>query len=222
MKLEFSSIIDLHKNKPALVVAHGSSLDSISVSSFKDKGCVLFGCNEWMYFYDVYPDFWVIANTVINMRRWQQVINRYYDKLILCYSNSVDTTDEQWVENNITTNYLPYDQRHFGKCITIQEKLKEYTKYDKLYGSGDTVAVHQLAFAVLAGCNPIHFIGIDLDYKSYAKNKVNMKIFDKMGISNYYDRIINDLNVINESAKNIGVNIYNLNKNSQFDIFERC
>lgn len=222
MKFEFENIIDFHKNIPAFILCHGPSLDLIKtkLDELKSKS-ILFGCNEWMNFYDVYPDYWVLANNVINMKSWKNQINACAKQLKLLYSNSVDTTDGDWVSQNIQTSYLAYDQRHFGNGITLQEQVQNYTNYKEHYGSGDTVAVHMLAFAILMGCNPIHIIGLHLDYKQgYASHKGNIPIPSALQEQQYYDRQIRDLTILRESARNIGVEIINLDPYANVNVFK--
>lgn len=139
-------------------------------------------------------------------------------------------------------NYLGYDQRHWeGKPCTwgnmpngrhiccehiiagrkcIQEVLQEVTKTDHHYGTGDTVGVHMLALAVILGMNPIYVTGIDLDYTDgYVKNdQPDTEHRIAMGMSSINNspamvkRIIKDLTTIRDAAKNIGVDIYCLDK----------
>lgn len=238
MKLEFSDILQKHKNSPAIVVAHGPSLNSYKnqLKTFKDKGHILIGCNEWFAFYpDCPPHYWVLANNVITMRNLQNRINSYDGTV--CYADSVDLTDREWIKNNISAKYLPYDQRHTegrkcgcGDCcnhiipnrLTIQEQFIKLTN-SPTYGSGDTVAVHSLAFAVLFGCNPIYFIGIEIDYRlGYAENSQNLQasISNHSEFDTYKERIIYSLKTITEAAKKIGIKIINANKNSSFKEIE--
>ena len=126
--------------------------------------------------------------------------------------------------------------------LCIQEEFQRYTGSDYKYGAGDTVGVHMVALAVMLGLNPIYISGIDLDYTNgYFNNdfegeegtkKLGMRIGEriKMGMDSInnspdmVDRIIIDLTIINESAKKIGIKIYNTSKESRlsevFDYFD--
>ena len=42
-----------------------------------------------------------------------------------------------------------------GDRLTIQEYLQEISGCDQHYSTGDTVAFHAIAFAIIMGCNPI-------------------------------------------------------------------
>ncbi len=238
MKLEFKDIINKHKNRSALVVAHGSSLNNYldKLDKLKKKGFILLDCNEWYCFHKNIPDYWVTANNEINMKNSCNRINKY--NITIFYADSVDLTDRQWADEKIKCNYLPYDQRHFSgkQCIptsdcckhiipdrlTIQEELMKYTSYLKKYSTGHLVSVHMLSFAILMGCNPIYFIGMDLNYgKGYAKHFQHVREVPAAEFSSYVDYTIEDLEIVRDSAKNIKVDIINLNKDSEFDIFKK-
>jgi hypothetical protein len=90
--------------------------------------------------------------------------------------------------------------------LTIQELLQKVSGYHTHYNTGDTVILHALAFSVIMGCNPINIYGVDLDYTlGYADGvSRNGDSFDF-----WMPRIENDLNVINESAKLLGIKIIN-------------
>lgn len=123
--------------------------------------------------------------------------------------------------------------------LCIQEEFQKYTGYDMRYGSGDTVGVHMVSLSVMLGLNPIYISGIDLDYTNgYFNNdfegedgtkRLGMRLEEriKMGMDNInrvpdlVDRIVRDMNIINESAKKIGVKIYNTSKKSRLnEVFE--
>ena len=126
--------------------------------------------------------------------------------------------------------------------LCIQEEFQKYTGSNTRYGAGDTVGVHMVALSVILGLNPIYVSGIDLDYTNgYFNNdfegeegtlRLGMRLEEriKMGMDNInrvpelIDRIIMDMGIINESAKKMGVKIYNTNKESRlsevFDYFD--
>ena len=45
-----------------------------------------------------------------------------------------------------------------------------HTNYDKLYGTGDTVAVHMLSLAILLGCKKIYITGGDNQFAENINN----------------------------------------------------
>lgn len=234
-----NQITNKHLNKTALILGHGPSLDLIKkdLDLYKKNGIVLFGCNQWFSIYNTSPHYWVMASNDDTILHYKNIVKNY-DGFIF-YADSVDLSDKNLV-NQITTNYLTYDQRHFdgkrcdvcnwyhcdkflnSKRLTIQEELQKYTKFETHYSPGSSVALHMLAFAIMMGYNPIYFTGLDLDYhKGYANNnaglinKVNINEFDI-----YRNEILQDLFIINESAKKIGIKLINLNHNSSFDFIE--
>jgi len=108
--------------------------------------------------------------------------------------------------------------------MTIQEQLQSYSGFNQHIGTGTSVGLFALVFAVLMEMNPIYIAGYDMDYSlGYAnpaatgfKHRINhgaighwKKIHKKT--------IINDLTIIRESAKLLGIDIINTNKNSWFD-----
>ena len=103
---------------------------------------------------------------------------------------------------------------------TIQEELQNSSGYSEHYSTGDTVAVHAIAFAIIMGCNPIKIVGMDLDYgKGYADNKVDH--FVPTSNDDWFKlekNLINDLNILSESAKMRNIKIEDLSAN-RFDIF---
>tara|TARA_S200002703_G_scaffold159827_2_gene174953 strand:+ start:4587 stop:5417 length:831 start_codon:yes stop_codon:yes gene_type:complete len=114
--------------------------------------------------------------------------------------------------------------------LTIQEEFKKYTKSNELVSSNTgTAAVHMIIFAILMGCSPIYINGMDLDY--FGKGGVYGKLKDGISFDNFTPGskvwkngirrkfIKRDYDVINKSAKGIGVDILNLNHNTWYGIF---
>jgi hypothetical protein len=231
---DFKTVIGKHKNKPCIVVGHGPSSENIvtKLNVYKENGFIIIGCNEWNHFYSTTPDYWLNANTIDTIKSKKNVLNEYMIPFV--YANSVDLTDPMWVKDNIKTDVIAFDQRHFNgkKCsvcdsfgciksledrLTIQEELQVYTNSEIHYGTGDSIVVHMIAFAVLIGCNPIYVTGVDLDYRLGYLNNVKPTPSPE---SLYRDNIINDINTINESAKKNGTKIINLNLDSSFNNLE--
>lgn len=241
MKLQVKDIIHKHKNSPCILLCHGPSLNDITdkLQQYKDDGYILIGCNEWPLFYNVEPQYWTLCGCMI-----QELINLEYKiNSTLFYSDSIDVLDKSVIEKYVDDDYLPFYQRkdNFANAKmedidmdrpTIQEELQSFTKYKDDYGIGSNVSLHMLALAVLLGCNPIYMAGIDLEFKEgYAKHKdidtkidKSLKKFDK-GWEGRFDPFkadyIKSLKIINESAKKMGTNIINLNKDSWFDEIEK-
>ncbi len=246
MKLEIKDIIDKHKGSNAIVVGHGPSLDHHrnKLQEYKDNGYLLFDCNEWYVFHKVIPSYWITANSEYNIFDFYTSIND--TKIPYFYADTVDLTPRDTVDNLLNFDYLPYDQRHYNnkpceateeelriypnrlKCcehmikdrITIQEELQKYTKHTTYYNICDTVILQSIAFPILMGCKNIYLVGVDLDYRNgYAKTTSEILV-PQVNHNLWAERTVPMLGVINDSAKNIGVNIINTNRDSHFDIIK--
>jgi hypothetical protein len=113
-----------------------------------------------------------------------------------------------YIEKCVYPNYLDLNccNHIVDNRLTIQELLQKVSGYHTHYNTGDTVILHALAFSVIMGCNPINIYGVDLDYTLGYVDGVsgNGDSFDF-----WMPRIENDLSVINESAKLLGIKIIN-------------
>lgn len=188
------------------------------------------------------PNYWVMANSIMTIQRNHNDFNKIkpWNGKIL-YANSVDWTINS--EKYLQVEFLPYDQRHFDKNIcptnvvsnrgcckfckeeiqsgrlTIQEELQQYTNHNKHYGTGSTVALHMLSFAIIMGCNKINVSGVDLNYQLgyFDKKTLNYDSF-----APHLNEILSDFKIIKESAENIkDLKIKNLSKISPLkEIFE--
>lgn len=237
MKIDFNDIWNKHKGQAAICLCHGPSLNYYSnrLEDFKHDGMVLLGCNEWYAFYKTIPDYWVLANNMLTVQNQINVINQF--KTTVLYADSIDLTDYEWVDQNLKTNYLSYDQRHLSghecnnKCcqfrkpilnrLSIMEQFQRYTGSDLLYQSIGTVALNMLAFAVIMGCNPVFVIGMDLDYsKGFAKNKINKRLPNVDYEKTLRSGIFQNIQIIKRSAELVGTKIINLNTMSDFHILK--
>jgi hypothetical protein len=114
----------------------------------------------------------------------------------------------------------------FGRCCgrivegrpTVQEELQRVSDYNEHYSSGDTVALHMIAFAVIMGCSPIYISGMDLDYREGYANDQAVPVNDDWQRLNA--NLVNDLRIINESAKKRGIKIINLKPDAWYSVFE--
>jgi hypothetical protein len=223
MRLSFKDVEDRHKGSPAFVAAHGPSLNPYlcKLPELKQAGYIIIGCNEWYTFHEACPpQYYVLANTVYTMSRQISVINRY--NLTPVFASSVDPTDFNWIEKNTNRDFLPYRQHMNGPEVqSIQEALCKHTNQTEWYGSGDTVALHMIALAIILGCNPIYIAGVDLDYTlGYAQHSKPQEfvVGNEIGaMNNYLDRNLKNLSIIYAAAKNVGVGIYNLNPKPSYD-----
>lgn len=223
MELKINDIFDAKKGHKCFTMGCGGSLNKQIqyLEEIKKKGIVLLGCGEWYLSHNICPDYWVVANNVQTIERDIKIFN-YYNSTIL-YADSVDKTDKEFIYKNLKRNFIAYDERNFNSLdkskMTIQEKLQEYTGYNKRYLGGYTVALHMLAFSIILGCNPIYISGIDLDYRTgyagYCRTKVKLDEFDDVVV-----RLNNDFQIIKESAEHIGTKIYNIGSAHKLSVFE--
>lgn len=191
---------------------------------------------------DLRPNYWVLANPGMTVENYYNRFNamKTYGGCLLngdsvVYSTSTNLIDVS--DEILEVNFLGYDQRHFeGKtcpdvapcCIknmnniikgrkTIQETLQEYTGHSMRYGSGSTVAVHMLAFAVIMGCKTIYISGVDLDYNLGYLDRITVN-HDRFDI---WPDIPVDFSIIGDSAVKVGTKIINLSQTSILrNIFE--
>jgi len=104
--------------------------------------------------------------------------------------------------------------------LTVQEELQRVSQHDEHYSPGDTVILHAIAFAIIMGCNPIYVGGMDLDYAGgYAGGNSAPIGADDVWHKQQFN-LINDLRILNESAKNRGIQIINLQQKAWYGQFE--
>jgi len=236
IQYNFEQVKNKHNGKIAFVCGIGPSLsDTINHIIKERENIILVSCSDIDLISNLHPDYWVWANT----KQVGGLIDRLkgMPNASLVHADSVDLTPRLWIEENLENlNYIGYDQRHFNnqKCnncpngcdnfiegrLTIQEELQKFTDNDEKYSSGDTVAVHMLALSILLGCKEIYITGVDLDYrKGYYSSYMSPHSAVEFDI--YIDNILNDFRIIRDSAKNIGVEIYNTSNTSPLKtIFE--
>lgn len=227
MKLNFNNIIDKEAGKDAIVLGTGPSLNKHKekIKNLDRSKYIIIGCNDIDIVANIIPDYWVFSNNEATINVMSSRLNNA--KTIVLYSDVIDLTDRADVDVFLNVDYLGYDQRHFngsttectgGNCckhaipdrLTIQEEFKNYTKYHTYDTSSDTVIINSLYFSVLLGCKNVYVTGVDLDYSvGYADNSKSNSVVIK-NLELMRPRILNTLNIINNSAKNINVNIYSL------------
>jgi|TARA_R110000851_G_scaffold332336_1_gene508148 hypothetical protein len=104
--------------------------------------------------------------------------------------------------------------------LTIQEELQKQTGLDRHYSTGDTVALHAIAFAILMGCSPIYLSGVDLSYRlGYARKDIALHQDHFTLWEDNHKNLISDLTILLDSANNKDIKIMNLNKQTWFDLF---
>tara|TARA_R110000824_G_scaffold3253_2_gene15453 strand:- start:8886 stop:9827 length:942 start_codon:yes stop_codon:yes gene_type:complete len=309
MKLDYKDVLNKHTNIPAVVAAHGPSLnkDKNKIEQLQEEGKIIrLSLNNWFYFFDSKPDYWILASSVDTVKSLMKEINEY--NVPIFFADTVDNIKYSFIEENINADYFGYDQKHFKghtcvqilsnfslhylkneysnfkyygnndimwqpprfldgagfsraatdcfriqdkeiiakemnqvvhgnfdiewahpkiKRLTIQEQLQKISGFESHYSTGDTVALHAIAFAIIMGCNPIYVSGMDLNYnKGYAESNVK----NPNGISWRFNNdwkslqknLLNDLHILNESAKKRNIKIINLNKDAWFNEFKKA
>ena len=214
--------IGKEKNKIAYVCGMGPSLKKY-LSQVESSENVVIACSDVDLMTNIIPNYWVFANSIdVAATRMNDRWKKFKDTVIV-HAYSVDPTSNSWIRENVITNYIGYDQRHFndsdcpncpGGCNnripgkkTIQEILMNLSNYEKKYGTGHTVAVHCLALAILLGCSEIYLFGIDLNYNL---GYVDDKTVNNDSFSYWLPEILEDFKIMNESAKKLGIKIYNM------------
>ena len=174
------------------------------------------------------PEYWVVANSHFTVERQHSKFNKlqpWNGKLL--YANSVDLTPNP--DKLLTVDYLPYDQRHFNGMVcqdtrkpccafnkreigegrqTVQEALQSFLGAPERYGTGSTVALHMLAFAIITGCTTINVSGVDLNYSA---GYFDGKSYNPDSFTPWMSEVLEDFSIISRSIsdKPIRVVVHN-------------
>jgi len=283
MEIQFSDLLNRHKEKPVVITLYGPSLNNHKkkiIESHDNKDIIRISVNNWYDYFETQPDYWVLSNSEPRflMKNLIPFINR--TRIPVLFSDDGDFTSKDLIRNSIDSEWMAYDQRHWQgkKCIDIlkdfkkhhdtnknfnftkfgrnqtmwqpprcfsmsghsldglcckqnipvrvpiQEHLQSLCNTDRHYSTGDTVAVHAIAFAIIMGCNPIYIAGLDLDYSNGYANKKQKDWAQKAVGPNAWapvrKNLENDLDILNESAIKRGIKILNLNPNPWYNSFK--
>ena len=134
MKLSLQDITDKHKNVPAVVTAHGPSLNLCKgkIAEAHRNGEILrFSVNNWWDYFTQSPDYWILSSTEFTIERLLSKINVHNTPTF--YSDDGDFTPKNFIEKNIKADWLVYDQRHWqGKtCLQIIKEFKGHYEKNK-------------------------------------------------------------------------------------------
>jgi hypothetical protein len=107
---------------------------------------------------------------------------------------------------------------------TLQERLQSISGHPQHASPGHTVGLFAIMFAVIMGCSPIYVAGLDLDCSIGFARGANERASYNSGHMGHWKKIfrdflLDDMRIINESAKILGIEIINLNKSSWHDSF---
>ena len=204
--------VGIHKDVPAVIVGSAPSATLFNFDTF--KGLVFTVNDVELRFSRVRPDFSVIANHLW-VRPWlirdSSFVNYstaskfFLSTSAYAYQNVSSVLNKILLANQLCgeklvyftqnhNNYQSTDHGFSGCCeavrllsisTSIQNVFSDHFKLDDVYGSGSTGALHALSIAVLMGCNPISFAGIELpalksDY-IYKSNNVSQQLVNFFG-----------------------------------------
>jgi hypothetical protein len=219
---DISKLINKEVGKTAIICGTGPSLGNYLNILESNNDYIKICCNEINIMTKIVPNYWVFANSHQTIHSMVETFKKFPNTTVV-HADSVDTTPWEWIVENVDTNYFRYDQRHFNgetctncpnKChnlnpkfLTIQELLKNYTNYEKIYSTGSTVAVHMLALAILLGCKKIYICGVELNY---SLGYVSPDFTNYSSFNPHLDEILTDFEIIKQSAEKINVEIQNL------------
>ena len=143
MKLSLEKITNKHKDSPCVISLHGPSMEKhrdIIQKLQSEEKIIRISTNEWWEYFKLKPDYLVVSNGELNIQDsfkktgiFCPNTGREYPKLVegqsilsiddvpLFYNMTADLSDPDFVEQNMTVDYLPYDTKHFKRhtCLTI-------------------------------------------------------------------------------------------------------
>ena len=247
--------LNKHVNVPCVLAGHGPSLekDRIKIQQLQLDGKIIrFSVNNWWHFLQVPPTYYLLCNTDAVIENTYKITNQThnYTKAVF-YADSIDHVDYNFIEKNCIIDHVPYDHlHHSGKVcdpfnteccprardrLSMQEIVAKKTGYSELrtcYISSIFMAYH---FAIIMGCNPIYFAGVDLSWGAdgYATMVTGQKLrslhFARQGCSNAdadlspvdpsYDEIVAaSMKHVMDIAKAANTQVYNLNPDAWYGI----
>ena len=122
MQLKLENITDINKGNPAIITAHGPSLNLYKdeiIKAHEAEKIIRFSVNNWWEYFVKPPEYWVISSSEFTIERILPIINMH--NITTFYSDDGDFTPKSFVESNVKADWLAYDQRHWqGKrCLTM-------------------------------------------------------------------------------------------------------
>lgn len=202
------SLKDEHKNKPALILGMGNSVNKVDLTKHFEND-IVFACNYYFKkFPNLNPDVW----SCIDSSAFRDIMSKNVipkeTTIIANYPVSyVDVKNDHvfWLTNNL---------------IEYNENFKSKIEIERPY----TVATIMLMNAIYMGCNPIYIVGIDLSLsKSDSNYCYNDKAYNNKfrPFNNNYLWIMKEFKKLRHEAEIRGIKIYNLDHTPQnFDVFD--
>lgn len=254
-----------HSNQKCLILGSGPSSNEIDIKSF--DGIVISMGDMPLRIKDIRKvDYWVVSNGTYPLadKDYEDINQLPKTKLLFSHSAMPDINYEK-IEKNLKLDWFDFDQRHFNgkscnhqidkrvyirhslKCcqnignVTVQEYLQSIFNTNNHYSTGDTTAIHALAFAMIMGFKDIYITGVDLplyikNYNYYGHNFINylrdsirfngIKYTIKYATSAFLNldtksvfyedlpEILHDFSYLNSICNKNNINLYNLSKES--------
>jgi len=224
---DLTDYINKENGKTAYVCGLGPSLKPYLPLLKNNEESFIISCNFVDLMTDLIPKYWCVANSHdASIVAMNERFKKFPDTVIV-HGDSMDVTPRSWVINNVKNQYIGFDQRHFNgescvhcpnKCenliperLTIQELLKKISGNEKRFGHGHTIAMFMIALAIILGAKKILIFGVDLDYSHGYVDGVTTNSHSYLP---YLDDILYDVKVMNESAKKMGIEIFNMSESS--------
>ena len=136
MQLQIKDIIDRHKDEPCFIACHGPSLNDNKdklVLARENGKIIRFSVNNWWDYFKNAPDYWILSSSehAFTIRKVMHILKE--TKVPIFYSDDGDFTPKSFIEDNLTSEWLVYDQRHWeGKsCIEILRSFKLHYEQNK-------------------------------------------------------------------------------------------
>ena len=135
------------RNRPAIIIGTGPSLDVETVKEAQSRGALLFGVNNTFNDFDL--DVWIACDPSWH-KIYSPVVGRFHkwhwDKSI-CEKNSYQHIEGRW-----------------GDGLSLSPEFIHY---------GHSSGYQALNLAVLYGCNPIFLVGYDMHYRGASRHYFN-------------------------------------------------
>ena len=182
----FDYFFNREKDRNCLILGGAKSINEIDYSNF--KGVIIsMGDTPIRLIGKCKIDYWINSNSIFPIPDVDfKKINQLDTTTFLFAHSVVRKQNYDIINSNFKIPWFEYDQRHFGakECndqidtrfflkkkqnccnkigkITLQEYLKKKFNTTVHYSTGDTVALHALALAIILGCKKIYIGGVEI------------------------------------------------------------
>ena len=263
----FDYFYNKEKDRNCLILGGARSINEINYSNF--RGVVIsMGDIPIRLYGKCKIDYWIASNSIFPVPDVDfKKINKLDTTTFLFAHSVMRKQNYDIIKKNLKVPWFEYDQRHFGgkacnnqidtrffvkkkqDCcekigdITLQEYLQKKFNTTGHYSTGETVALHALALAIILGCKRIYIGGVEIPiykinhnyFNDNSKidllkdetgkliiNKYNLKkfilsILDLKIKSEFYKdipTILKDFEYLNNLCLQNNIRLYNLSSNS--------